>query len=141
VQFAEVIYETGSHSVMSYESEDELKRALKAHHDRAVNGAPGGPTGHPAERVKSVLLYDRHPADFNPAMSMSKDVMDKEVSQALELHANDQEGAVGIEQAAAQIRRLADPLDHQAIEESPHNSMFRMPETGNLDLAFLGSDK
>lgn len=138
-KYAEVIFETGSHSVMSYESEDELKNALQVQHERAVNGMTGGPTGHPAERVKEVLLYDRHPADYNPNASSSVEVMEKEVSTALAKKA--EAGVVGIEEAAAHVRRLADPLDHDAMESSRQNSMYRMKEKGKLSLAFLEGGK
>src|SRR6266403_5337460 len=84
---AEVIFETGAHSVVSYDDEAELKSFLSEHHRRVVNGEPGAAQDQvergdinysdpgmvhpdkaklrPAERIHKVLLYSEHPVDLH----------------------------------------------------------------------------
>lgn len=83
--YYEVIYETGAHSVLNSESDEQVMEGLNNHHERALNGmrgqlessssrhpshdamhGPGAPVPvatHQAERVKRVLRYDTHPGD------------------------------------------------------------------------------
>ena len=46
--FYEVIFESGDHSVVNAESDDEVITALAEQHQRAKTGLPGGPAGHRA---------------------------------------------------------------------------------------------
>ena len=61
--FAEIIFESGTRSVGEYADEEEALNAAQSQHARA-SGEAGGPTGHMAERVVAIHLYDRHPSDF-----------------------------------------------------------------------------
>lgn len=127
MKYYEVIYETGSHSVMSGESDQEVRDALEVHHERAVNGMEGGPSGQPAERVKKVLIYDEHPGDYMAEGSMSADVALKELQTRLK-----GKDAVSVEELAAEVRQLSSAIDHDALNESRHNSQFKAKETGEL---------
>lgn len=77
--FYEVIYEDGTHSIASYDNDEEMLRAVKEHHRRAMSGEPALPAEQsairsdvtdagnplfeiPATRVKKVLRYAEHPA-------------------------------------------------------------------------------
>lgn len=134
-KFAEVIYETGSHSIVSYQDESELKGALAEQHRRAKDGDVGGPTGHPAERVKTVLLYDEHPADHNSGGLVSVDAL-AELSAGL-----DTGGQVSVNELNAVLNAESSPVDVGAVRESRHASMYKAPETGKLDLKFLDGGK
>lgn len=76
--YYEVIFETGAHSVAFYDSEQQMKEALSAHHFRAISGGMGQlqtsssphpttgqhvPANHPAERVVAVHEYAEHPGE------------------------------------------------------------------------------
>ena len=124
----EVIYETGSHSVVQPENEEDAKEALKEQHRRASAGEQGGPTGHAAERVKRVLVYDDHPA--NILNTMHKDealARAKEVVNELA----DENGVVDLSAVGREIEY------RPRVESGPHESNYRMDETDELDLSFL----
>lgn len=70
----ELVYETGNHSVAYYEDDEEMLSAVSAHHARAVAGERGNSLGTsnetgapipglPAERIKVVYQYKKHPGD------------------------------------------------------------------------------
>ncbi len=127
----EIIYETGAHGVAFYENEAELKSALGAHYDRALNGQDGGPAGQPAERISKVLEYDAHPATLNESQSLSADVVKKEVDSALKT-ATDTNGVVHVPDLAGAIRDLSNPIiDGNAT--SRHESMFKMKESKEVN--------
>jgi len=119
--FAELIFETGSKSVGEYKDEEEVLAAVKAHHERARGGDAGGPTGHPAERVVRVELYDQHPGDLNELQTMSTDVAKKELEAAMK--DLDEGGAISVTELAARIRNLSSPL---VDEPGRHDSAYRM---------------
>jgi hypothetical protein len=54
---------------MSYDDESEVLDFVRTHTQRAMNGEPGGPTGHPAERVARVYFYDEHPSEEDQTVS------------------------------------------------------------------------
>lgn len=123
--FAEIIYETGSKSVAYYEDDKEMMEGLTAHHDRAKNGEPGreGENAHPAERIKEVQIYNKHPQDLNEDQTMSADVMKKELDEAIKRLS--EAGSVSITEVAAAVRDLSSPV--VPLEGSkPHDSMFKM---------------
>lgn len=151
-KFAEVIFEPGSKSIMSYESEDELKGFVTEHHRRAVNGLPGAPQDQtarpdldasdfavmpsldrmkerPAERVSRVLLYDKHPVDL-----YSSRVSTSTIGQLVTGMA-DSEGTVDHEQLTRALRDEASPV--YPNDQGRHESLFKAESTGELDLAFL----
>lgn len=72
MKYAEVIYETGSKAVVSYDKLDELKEGLAEQHNRAVTGEAGGPLGHNAERVNRVFLYDDHPGESSGLVNVAE---------------------------------------------------------------------
>jgi len=120
--YAEVIYETGSKSVMCVKDEAELMEGLRAHQQRAVDGEAGGPTGAPAERIKQVLVYDKHPDDLNPDQTVSAEVALEEIKAALK-----GKDAVQVHELAALVRNLSSPVV-PLDEDGRHNSMYRMKE-------------
>lgn len=132
MNYYEVIYETGAHSVVSGEDDKEVLKGIKAQHERAVNGEPGGPAGHPAERVKAVLKYDKHPGDYGAEGSVSKEVLKSELN-TLTTGLADENGVVSVEQMAAGVRSISSAIDHGALAESRHASMFKAKEVASLD--------
>ena len=132
MSYYEIIYETGAHSVVSGDSDKEVLKGIKAHHDRAVNGEPGGPAGQPAERVKAVLKYDRHPGDYGSEGTVSKEVLKSELD-ALSKGLADENGVVSVEELAAAVRDLSNPVDNGALSDSRHASMFKAKEAESLD--------
>jgi hypothetical protein len=135
--FCEIVYETGRSSIACYEDEAEAKEAIKNHHDRAVKGESGGPLGVPAERIKTVYVYDEHPNDFNPDQTISAEVAASELANAVDL-LKDKNGIVSIDQLAVEIRGMSHPM--VVKKEGAFDSNFRMKENKKLDLAFLGKD-
>lgn len=128
--FYEVIYETGRQSVGQYENDEEALAATGAHHDRAVNGLPGGPVGAPAERVKRILKYDKHPGDWNPTNTLSKDVLMKELDELATAMA-DENGVVHVGQFAMEVRNLTHPM---VQPEGSFDSQYKMKEAAELKL-------
>jgi hypothetical protein len=128
--YAEVIYEPGSKSVMSYETEDELKAALLEHHNRAKNGDLGGPAGGPAERIHKVFTYDEHPADKSPKL-------DAEAIKTLIDGMADNNDTLDHNQLISAIRDEASPV--YPLDQGRHHSMYK--QDGNeLALDFLDGD-
>lgn len=127
----EVIFETGAHSVMYADSDEEALEGLNEQHRRAVAGEFGGHAGRernfPAERVKEVLVYDEHPSDFGQDGTVSGEVALAELTGRLK-----GKKVVSVEELAAEIRQLSSAIDTDAIEESRHNSQFKMKETKKL---------
>lgn len=133
-KYAEVIYETGSKSVVSYDDLEELKEGLKNQNDRAQRGTPGGPTGHAGERIKNVLLYDTHPGDYLESGLLSADDVKKKLPTMIDELAMG--GQVSVWELISALRGLISPLT--LIENTgPHDSMYIAPETGTLPLDFL----
>lgn len=132
MKHAEVIFEPGAKSVVSYESEDELKSFLSNHHNRAVRGDVGGPTGHPAERVTKVLLYDQHPANYGVGNRLDA----ASVNSLIQSMASD--GQVDVFRLIAALRDEVSPVYPQ--DQGRHESQYKMPESDELDLSFLSDD-
>jgi hypothetical protein len=122
--YAEVIYEPGSKSLVSYEDEGELKAALKEHHNRARSGELGGPAGGPAERVSKVILYNEHPGE-------DRTKVDPDTLQMLA--SNVKSG----EQLVSAIREELSPVYPQ--DQGRHNSMYKM-DGSEMNLSFLDGD-
>lgn len=154
-KYAEVIFEPGSKSVVSYENESELKNFVREHHRRAVNGEPGAPQNQterldldpndfavmptldrmkdrPAERINKVLLYDKHPADLYDSK-----VPSSTIQQLVEGMASD-EGTVDHEQLIRALRDEASPVYPQ--DQGRHESIYKAESTGELDLSFLNAN-
>jgi hypothetical protein len=132
MQHAEVIYETGAHSVVSVDSLDELKAGLAEHHRRATTGEDGGPAGHTAERIKRVILYDYHPADFNVGGKLDA----ASVHELLE-GMTGSEGMVDADQLNAAVRDETSPI--YPVTQGRHESIYKM-DGEEMDLTFLGSE-
>lgn len=145
--FYEVITEPGNRSVMFAESDEEALSGLENHHERAIKGEPGRGKStprtdlepgapqvmdYPAERVKRVLVYDRHPADYNEDMTMSSEVLKKELDGLLK-----GEKVVNVMEFAAKIRDLTNPIFNED-EIGRHDSQYRMKESKELKLPWGG---
>lgn len=126
---AEVVFEPGSKSVVQYASEDELRNFLVEHHRRAVSGEQGGPSGHPAERVKKVLLYDQHPANYHADGRVDVDALKNLIDGMAK------DNMVDGNQLIRAIRDEMSPVYPQ--DQGRHNSIYKMQENGELDLSFL----
>jgi hypothetical protein len=123
--YYEVIYETGSHSLASYESDEEALRALNEHQERAKTGQPAMEgTSVPAERIARVLVYDHHPADYNP----NQQVPLTDLTSTLDSLAED--GLVSVPEAAAAVRDSSSPF---VAQEGPHDSSYAMESTRELE--------
>lgn len=131
--FYEIAYETGRMSVAEYADDAEAKSAIKAHHDRAIKGEPGGPIGQPAERIAAVYVYPEHPNSFNDAQTMSADVLEKEVG-ALIKSLKDENGVVALDILAVEVRGLSHPMQPKS---EPFGSVYRAKETKKMKLDFL----
>jgi hypothetical protein len=131
VPFYEILFETGSKSVIFAESDEEAARGLAEQHTRAKSGLPGGPGGHPAERISNVLVYDRHPADYGQEQSFSKDVALKTVTELINDLA-DENGVVAkhaLTQAIHETSNALVPRD----EQDRLSSQYKMKEKRSLD--------
>src|SRR5438876_393751 len=114
--FAEVIYETGSSSVVESSDEAQLLAGLNDQHGRAVKGQVGGPARHPAERVKKVLLYDNHPGELNPDSTLSADEVKSRIAEYMK-----GKDVVDLNDLAAYVRDLTYPFVEDALI---HDSKF-----------------
>lgn len=121
--FYEVIYETGADSIAFYESDAEALEAVQLHHERAVNGQPGGPAGFPAERVVKLLRYDAHPADL--PLEVSDDVAKKVVADAIK----EQGGTVNLNELSSAVLPRA-----RKTSPEPHESKYVMAEAEEVSL-------
>lgn len=128
--YAEVIYETGSKSVVSYEDKDALKASLAEQQRRAISGESGGPAGHAAERIKRVLIYKEHPGDFNESCLISA-----EDAKTLVDHVA-QGGQVSIWEVIAALRGYVSPLVPKA-EGNAHSSMYLAEQSDELAMDWL----
>ena len=146
--FYEITYETGRVSVAEYATEDEAKSALAEQHRRATNGEPGGPVAtHPAglagepnwaaERIAKVRVYDKHPNEYNPDQTMSAEVLKKALDDMID-SGKDENGVVALDQFVLAVRGLSHPMQGR---EHSFDSVFRMEEKKELNLAFLGGVK
>jgi len=138
--FAEIVYETGRMSVGQYDSEGELKSALKAHNDRAKAGEPGGPVGQPAERIAAVYTYDSHPDGYNVEQTASADVVEKEVAELVK-KMKDKNGVVAIDALSLAVRDLSHPMKQGTDRADAFSSFYKTKEQGSLNLDFLEGDK
>lgn len=129
--YAEVIYETGSHSVATVDDLDAFKEALLVQHNRAKQGAVGGPALHPAERIKKVLLYKEHPGDYNAGALLPANTI-KAVVDKLAMG-----GEVSIEQLRNTLVVAAQPIKSLDEISGPHDSLFRAQEVEELDLGYM----
>lgn len=127
--YFEIVYETGTHSVACYDDENEAISAVQAQHERATGGAEGGPTGHPAERVTMVLMYEEHPATYGEEQTASADELTKALKDAV-----GKEPVVSAPEVLAQLRELNSPLVPEA--ETSQESMYKAPEIKKLKLPF-----
>lgn len=131
--YYEVIYETGSHSVAYAENDEEMTRGLAEQHARARNGMPGGPTGHPAERISSVEVYDKHPADYGVEQAFSVDVAKKTVTSLIDELA-DENGVVAKHDLTQAIHLTSEALVLDA-DRKPLESQYKMKSKRSLDSA------
>lgn len=116
--YAEIVFETGSKSVTQVDDLDELKAFAQEHHRRAVNGEAGGPTGHNAERIKKVLLYENHPGD-----DTNSDQLDAQTVSDLISGMAGNKGKVSMSQLVAALRDEASPV--YTLDQGRHASQFK----------------
>lgn len=126
--YAEIIFETGSKSVQGPSDEDGVKRFCVEHERRAREGEEGGPTGHPAERISRVILYEDHPGNLhNPRVSV-------DAIQNLVQGMADKDGTIDHEQLTRALRDEASPL--YPVNQGRHESLYKA-EGKEMDLSFL----
>lgn len=132
-KYAEVIYETGAKSIVSFDDLDELKASLVEQQRRATSGEPGGPDGHNAERVKRVLLYEDHPGDFiQSGMVDVSDAVDAVKSVA-------QGDQVSVWEVQSALRNQISPLVPRD-QAGAHDSMYLAPQYDELAMDWLDFD-
>lgn len=147
MKHAEVIYETGAHSIMSVDDEDEFRGGLLEQHKRAVNGEPGSAqdweerydvtedqkraafaiASRPAERVKRIIMYDRHPADLVPVGNDGSQPVDANAAHELLDGMTSSDGTVNTHQLTAALRDEVSPV--YPLDQGKHKSMFKMEGT------------
>src|ERR1043166_2024425 len=112
--YAEIIFETGSESVLSFSYFNELKQFVQNHHTRAMHAEPGGTAGprHPAERVKKVLVYDNHPGESDGIVSAS------DVTALLE-----GKDEIPYGELSAALRDAASPV--HTVDQGRHASQYK----------------
>lgn len=135
-KFAEVIYETGAHSIISYEDEAEMLAGLKEQQRRAIAGERGGPTGHPAERIKKVLLYDEHPGDYMLSGLVDASKLKSDTSSMIDKVSMG--GQASVWELISQLRQYMTALIPARDKLSAHESWYKMSETGELELENAG---
>ncbi len=124
--FYELIFENGSYSIAEYADDDEARRAVETHHNRAKNGEIGGPAGNPAERIFKVLKYNKHPQDFTESQAVEV----SDIRDAVDKAINDKAvgNLVSVPEVAAAIRDVSS----STVISGPHESNYKMPEVGEL---------
>jgi hypothetical protein len=150
--YAEVIFEPGSKSIVSYDDQAELEGFLAEHHRRAMNGEPGAPQDQevrgdidysdpgmvhpdrarlrPAERITKVFLYgETHPADLHPTGVAVNSI------QSLVTGMADENGVVDEQQLIRALRDEVSPVYPQ--DQGRHESLYKADAQGELDLSFL----
>lgn len=125
--FYEVIYETGTHSIISADSDEDALPGLNEQHRRAVEGVEGGPTGHPAERIKKVLKYDKHPMEAAENQNVDAEGLKEMVNAVIDEKAMG--GEVSVPEVAAAVRAVTSPI---LLNNDPHESDFVASEVGEL---------
>lgn len=128
--FYEIIYETGNHSLASYDSDDEAMRAVSEHHRRATSGEraqESNPQMGPAERIAKVLKYKEHPATLNESQAVDAVEVKKAVNDAIERLTVG--NLVSIPELESAVREITSPL----VESPPHESNYKMEDNGQLD--------
>lgn len=156
MKYAEVIYETGDKSVVSYDDLDELKGGLYEQHRRAIAGEPGSAQDYntrsdlgaaeeaaahriatrPAERVKRVILYDTHPADLVSVGNEGNQPIDSQQAHKLVDAMTQGDGSLNMHQLTQALRDEASPV--YPVDQGRHESMFKMGGE-ELDMTFLDS--
>lgn len=121
--FYEVIYESGNHSIMAVESEDEMLEGVKTHHARAVAGDIGGPHGTAAERVSRVLKYESHPGDL-----YEEQVLPASEVKSLVTELTKNKAEINVMELAAAVRDLSNPQ----MESGPHESNYKMDAVAEI---------
>lgn len=129
---AEIIFEPGDKSVLSFDSDTELKDFLIEHVRRAKAGEDGGPSGVPASRVSKVVVYDEHPADLWENTTVGADTLKTLIDGMA-----DEGGNVSAHQLIAALRDEISPV--YPLDQGKHNSMYKA-EGKDLDLSFLEGD-
>jgi hypothetical protein len=129
VPYYEVITEPGTSMVMEAENDETALRGIKEHHARATRGEAGGPTGHPAERVKRVLVYDEHPGSYGRSQAFSKD----EVTATLKEIEGD---VIYVPELIQKLRDMTSPL----TATPPHESSFKMEQVRELKAKNWGGE-
>lgn len=134
-QHAEVIYETGAHSVVSIDNMDEFKAGLREHHRRAMAGEPGqADVARPAERIKKVILYNDHPSGNDP----HNDSVDGNAVATLASGMTQPDGKLPAHQLIQALRDEMSPV--YPVSQGVHESMYKENGTEMTDLSFLGGD-
>lgn len=128
--FYEIIYETGNHSIASYEDDTEAIRAIGEHHRRAKAGEKAqesNPEMGPAERIVKVLKYDEHPGTaFDSNVATEEEIADVvNIVVTKKGHG----GVVSLGEVAAAVRNISNPT----VDSKPHDSNYKLEEVGTLE--------
>ena len=127
--YYETIFENGRSSVANYGDDAEALRAVGEQHRRAKAGEQGGPTGHPAERIVALYVYDRHPNEHNPADALTADELKSEIPNLIK-ELKDENGIVSVGQLASEVRALSHPMHR---ESGVHDSNFKMVGVSTIE--------
>ena len=133
--YAEVIYETGAKSVVSVDDVEAFKAGLAEQHRRATEGEHASEyQARPAERVKRVFMYDKHPAGDDPTNDV---VSADKVSELITGMTKD--NTLSAHQLVQALRDEISPV--YPLDQGNHESMFKKSGTEMTDLSFLeGAD-
>lgn len=142
--YYEVIYETGNYSVAFYDSDEEAISALSAHHTRAKEGESATPASTPrsdlgpadmaaipgrqewpAERIKRVLVYEQHPANFGQGNLTDADSLNAAIKEATT------PDGIEVGKVAAGVRASASPV--VVDKTSRHDTNYKMKEARELE--------
>jgi len=148
---------------------DTFKAGLAEQHRRAIEGEPGAPqdlvnrtvldpddqlyvdpatlpenfanaarvASRPASRVRKVYMYDKHPADHVVVGNDGNAPVSAAAVQELVSGMAGEGNTVNMHQLTQALRDEASPM--YPNEQGAFESHFKMPETEELDLAFLDS--
>lgn len=145
---AEIIFETGAHSIVSYDDVSEIEDFLSEHTRRVEQGEFGATqdweprtdiepelaaqadrvASRPAERVHQVLLYSEHPIDLHSNTVNSETV--KNLIDGMTIG-----GEFNHEQLIQALRDEASPVYPQ--DQNRLSSIYKAQEDNELDLSFL----
>lgn len=132
--FYEVIFETGDHSIVQADTDEEVQTAMAEQHTRAKSGLPGGPAGNRAERVTRVLKYDMHPGDDSLVNMVDPKGATARFKEVLD-------DADVTDQGQVALSALSEALVPPVVLDTPvHESNYAYKESAELDPTTWGGE-